>query len=60
MELQINLSNNRAVLLTRKAVLYWGEDCVGAPTFKGSLDDLGARYPEILQELIDLGAVKAL
>ena len=60
MEIQIELSNNRAVLLTRASVLYWGANCVGAPTFKGSLDELAAHYPEVLQELIDLGAVKAL
>lgn len=60
MEFQIDLSNNRAVLLTREAILYWGANCVGAPTFKGGLDELEAAFPDVIQELIALGAIKAL
>ena len=54
--MQIELDNNGLAELCGPDIKYWAGE--GLPTYEGSLDGFAKEHPAVMQELLDMNAVK--
>ena len=56
LSMQIELDNNGLAELCGPDIKYWAGE--GLPTYEGSLDGFAKEHPAVMQELLDMNAVK--
>lgn len=54
--MRIELTQNGLAELCGANIKYWAGE--GLPTFEGPLDGFAIAYPRVMEELLDMGAVK--